>query len=583
MSTIACGPRGTPPLWHSPTPTKHSAPDVPSLASSDYVPSDYALAEGRKYLGGQGRALLDGYRVAPNEPECMQTVEPPLLGGILLPTRFGSGFLFWNSAQLFHASTFTGSLTSVLKLPAGDEISRTSVPSLGVSSLLIHREKKPSLVWSPNQLEQPPLPAEGVRNIAVEEDGRGAMLDAKGDLWLRGAHQASFQRSPFFEMADQALYLIGGRAIVIARQGRYVVDDGGNLCPISAKLERILQGKAEVADARWRLDRSPRERAFEAGVPLSGDWALAEAGGVLAKVELRTGQLAAFAGPFYPGLGQCHLFSVRSEVLALCRHADHRILVFSGLEKMAPRLERSFGEERRAYLGGGGHLAITAPCLGEGQPETIALCVRESSGEWKEYSTLSTVLPRGEVGDPPSIARWVPREDGSVRGLVFGWRPGFIDLPEGRFTEFCDGFSNIEPTPFAFHGETVGDSFTILGNGRMQGYTSRGILQVDENGEILEKTWGELNAVANSGANGFGCDSQKKCWQSNDYGSHWREVEPPPALAWEGWDCSAVGCRSKSWYRIGYPRRSPTMPRPPRPSAMHPLPGRMALLAGEER
>ena len=71
-------------------------------------------------FGGEGRVLANGVRFSQAEGYARDVTCGMLFSGVRLPSRLGSGFLFWDQDGLWKSDTFTGPLTFVDSYESGE-------------------------------------------------------------------------------------------------------------------------------------------------------------------------------------------------------------------------------------------------------------------------------------------------------------------------------------------------------------------------------------------------------------------------------------------------------------------------------
>ncbi len=606
--TVGCASQGQPPPPQDPQPSRIDevrarSPSETAVFGEDaeYIPSDRSLAEAQIHLGGMGRALIEGFRVAPGEPACREVTNPPLRGGVELPSRFGSGFVFWNDTELYRSNRFAGPLTPLARLPMGRRRARIERLSLGPSEILIHLVQGGRLVWSLKDGWKAQLPRPGIIDLCAEQDGPAAMLTEPGELWLRAAGSLEYQKVDDPSLEILGLEMVAGRIVVHgSRQPpvtsqldinpadtipstsvSYVLDSRGVLAPIGSELEAVLRRVAPEHLPGAHAHFSPRRWALQQGIALGPGIAVVERSGVLLQVDLRTGKISRKVKlPLFPPKGtleprseDCQLLPLGQEIIGLCPLGGEQTEVIAGISSLTPRIERSFQGQGRFFTGVPGVLLREGPCQLAAEPNQSAVCVRDQDGSWKEHRFEPSRLPFDrESNQPAKIARWVPTVEGRAIGLVAEPTPGWFDLERSSFTPFRGMGQEIASQLLVTSSAGPADArASWLSDGSLVVLGSARTVKLFRDGRWQPLSWGTVRARASFANRALGEDESGQLWQSTDYGLTWQAIRAPPSRIPDGDPharrkpaprsrgelCSDVGCVFGDWYRLGYPESPP--------------------------
>jgi hypothetical protein len=549
-------------------PTSSVAPTVPSTnltlgsktqSTNDvYIPSDEAVEYGRLHFGAEGRALVAGVRVAPNEPMCVD-VPTTLTGGTQVPAHLGGGFLFWTDHEFHHSETFTGPLTLVGHLPIPGEIKKAS---FGPSALVFHMKTGGRFAWSPLTKQLAPMPEKGLIDIATLADGRVAVFKEPGELWLKGKGQREFvqyrERTGFYvhglDVVSQTLTI---HAHPYPRMDDYTLDPQGQLLSVRVKDPLGLGHHPPIT----------RADAFRNGVPLGPRTVLAWDVDKVVKLDLYSGHILDASDSVLIGFSQqCELYPTSNDVLAFCTGSQVR--VFAGLGALRPRIERVFPAGSRLYEGAEGALVKDGGCDDEAKEGSIQVCVRDPSGAWHSVELSSTFL-----GHSARVVGWIPRSKAGPLAVVDANPPGIYDTDTRHFMAFSAESAK------ELLGLLQWGKVSVLPNGNIAGYSEKGPWQCTPEGKLLRPAEA-LYGLKWQGANALAVNGTRSLVQSTDYGVTWQAVSPPRNLqghvapkscGFAGCEVSDsnlvcdgtssdAGCEGSTWYRIGYPTTKLDLP-----------------------
>lgn len=539
-------------------------PTVPAATSAgaryEYVPVEAKVEPGLRDFGAKERVLVDGVRFAPDEPTATDAPVNPLVGGVQLPDYLGQGYLFWNTEAFYRSDSFTGPLRPAGRVPG--ELARVR---FGNSCLLLHLTNGGRVAWSLKEQGVIPLPYPSLIDVVSLSDGRSALLTEPNTLWLHGAGQRGYLRVTEPNLIVSYLGVLDGEIGIQTVSGHeYQVTPNGALA---------------LVESRSRSQVSPeslRTAAFDRGILLDDDWALVVRGGVLTKVDPRTGQTSTAvtssllktdsAGP--------ELVQTARDIVAI-GYSERALRVVKGLSAFAPVLDRSFRERhsgRGFYVGNSGSIAVLGPCEDATDSKTPALCIRDEDGQWREHRLPASFPSLALAPEVPSwVARWVPVGKGAVLGFIAGSEPGLYDTRTGTITRYA---RDADLEGLELFGKRFWDRSAIeLPDGTIAAYTEHGPRHWARDGRALgvasSSNWPSMEGLQFHGANAIGI-SNERLWQSTDSGRTWRAIRfPPHVTRIEATRCSAVGCVIGGWYRLGYPAvsvESPQLVTPPRPA-----------------
>jgi len=221
-------------------------------------------------FGGEGRVLANGVRFSQAEGYARDVTCGMLFGGVRLPSRLGSGFLFWDQDGLWKSDTFTGPLTFVDSYESGEmpgEIRRVSV---GSSFLLFHGGgwKSGRSAWSPKEGWSPKLPHAGLIDMVELDSGLSAMLVDPGLLFVRAVGSKDYVPLEPPPTPIDAMTIEGVQVVLRTEGGpSYTVTEAGALVEVpSPKIvsRRITKSiPRDFERANWPDDkRLPKELKF---------------------------------------------------------------------------------------------------------------------------------------------------------------------------------------------------------------------------------------------------------------------------------------------------------------------------------
>lgn len=549
------------------TSTRTAATPVPEArmakrAPPEYVPSDASLksSEGLRAAapGSDGGVLVGGLRVSDHGERARDVAEPPLVGGVRLPTRFGSGFLFYNASDLYFSQTMTGALEPVLSLPANSQINRLS---LGPSYVLLHLATGAKIAWSPKDRQPIAMPAPGLWDVAALDDGRAVMWVEPNRFLVRGTTRPEFVPLSKDLVDIRELSVASDQVWLNGSDGhRFTLEPNGTVMEAD-RAPSAAEPNLPVPDARWHRRESPRELVMQAGLLLSDTLALVEVDGAFAKVDLLTGAIVGLTPAVVAGARECVLVPSSGSILCVCKTGTNGSVVIAHAESEQPHIERSFVDVNKFYAGDSGTLLRAGGCDKAAAEDRLAVCLRLPSGRWTELSMSRESSTGDSASDETGpdignaqVQRWIPTSDGGVLGVLTGSVMGLVDLRKRVVVPISSESFKANVGQFAVHAPMVDSSFRVASNGTIEGYSSNGSVRLTSDGTV-ERSPHTFSKLFANGALAIATDGRNGLWQSVDYGQTWLNVAGPPGQngPLQIRSCSRAGCDLTSWYRIGSP------------------------------
>jgi len=394
------------------------------------------------------------------------------------------------------------------------------------------------------------------------------MLKEHSEIWVKRSGAIKYERYQTTFVPRAVIQRFDRIEVESEEFHRFVLTSSGELNPDDTSLRT------------WRprvMDRSLISRAVQRectwGVKLQGDVAVCPTNGGFATINLRTGMLLQLSPPI-ENMTWCKLIRTPVDIIGLCGRSAEVLGVVSGIATQRPKLERRFDEAEVAFFAGPkGTLLKEGSCNSTSIPgkdsrrstaARLTLCIRSNNGLWRDLKVPDKDLrSRVKSLDDLHIQRWIPTVDGGAVGVIFGQLEGLLYAKPGRFLVVKKYFDGPRQNLARGGNWWMNDTFTLLSDGSIQGYSSDGSVRWMPNGTF--KAWDtSLVSMAASGANALGVDSSGRMWQSTDYGEHWEEVSRPPTTkAVVVVDsCYPWGCTVGSWFRIGYPQEGGEFPYP---------------------
>ncbi|HEX2876346.1 MAG TPA: hypothetical protein VHP33_34070 [Polyangiaceae bacterium] len=485
-------------------------------------------------------------------------------GGRALPPFAGSGFVFWDGAGLYRASSFLGRLEPLIMAPFGiDDV------SFGPNFWLLRSREGERWAIDPKTGADVLLEPQGVLDIETAGDGRvvaalelgRALVSTDGGGTYREV-QRELGRAPIELSREPLGFVLDQRQLVtLERDGSLVRRPAtGNLAEDGKFRDRRLVSPYTVPTAE-RERFAPLNQALARGVSGPPGHALVALEASVCEVDLSTGKVVRQGPELLPGSPDCQLLRPNGELLMACRSGD-ALAILSKVDSEQPVLERSFKGHPALHVTAD-RLLIDLGC--DAEPAPFSACTRFASGEWKQLSrrqdpaekaALDAAAAAGAAIPPdPPVTAFVPRSDGGAVALV-SVLGGYVDLASGRAIRLKGGQE----------GRVMKDDARcwVDGAGALRCLTSAGAYAWDEDGnpepQVFQFSW-----VRAAGARGLGKDKDGRFFQTEDYGKTWVEVPGPPGKA-DGnnqqMSCSDVGCIFNGWLRTGWEVKA-VKPSPP--------------------
>jgi hypothetical protein len=555
---------------------------------ADFVPSVDIRFKNLDLLPSAGDAdggwLVDGVRVSADGDSFAQDgpTDLPLTGGARIPKRLGGGFLFFSSRALYATPTFLGRLEPLMTLSTAPE----EVHFASSYAVLVANDGGRMVLSLPKK-QRMPMPAVGFIDAASLADGRGVMLLEPHRLRVTrdgGKSWSDADVGPILNLVatEDAIWLAraSGRPARLEASGTFA-----EYQRLPDELQRPRRKKFE--DPRWPLENDPPlQRAIQRGAPAGKAQAWVEAKGQFFKVDLGSGALLAVTPSVTTTEGECALFPVKNDLVAMCRRSSHSdTIAISGIAGAAPKLEHTFpSASNRFVTNGNGAILFEGPCQERTTPEdSIRICLRDETGRWRELSQRpSTADVRGDGGAPqplPTVGRFIPNGNGAL-ALITAPKAGLLDLESGSFSEFTKEDYKKKPGVTA-RSNNPEDFATAMPDGSVVMLVNDGGIRLGRDGSVQHSSQ-VFSRVEGAGSRALGVDREGKLWQTEDYGQSWTEVDQPVFGRKRGslsssFRCSFAGCDFGPWYRLGYPKTAPRnrtlAPAAPTPAAIEgPLP-----------
>ena len=230
-------------------------------------------------------------------------------------------------------------------------------------------------------------------------------------------------------------------------------------------------------------------------------------------------------------------------------------------EKGGLALVRSFAEPRVVKSSGNGRLVVEGTCDPVAQTAHRALCVVTASGDAQAFELSGAVDDARAVamsdGKLALITPPTPRSMPTLT-LISGTSAKrlTLKLPISRrnYGEVLQKGAWLEDMQERRAGVIGGWALRSGANGDARSDQLRGF-EIDIDGTVRE---GEailfLGQTSINGNFGLGWPSSRLGWETTDGGMRWKQIPhlPPPLGTTRELGCSAVGCVSAGWLRIGW-------------------------------
>lgn len=530
---------------------------APSRVLPDIPPETKPVGYGRD---GSRLYLLHQMRVVERPSGALERAAGLLPAGrskvdaVALPARLGGGYLFYASSpsqtQLWHAADWLAPLQPVARVPHSlhelivgfDRLylrSRSSLLALDLAS-----GKLVGLGPLPVPFDLGPMHFADAWRAVVVSDVRGAMatFDAGASWRPLGINQPV-----------RAITSRDGHFLIRGDEDSFVLAPDGTLTIARhASMKREEPGRAShVGTSRFAL-----RRAIERGVPLDARRVLVATEGRLEVVDVGQGTVLQTIERAYPSsYAECIGMRVGRGPGFACGQLRGPTTVFEASDgAMRPVLQ--WPEPRMVIPSGNGAVVVRAPCPGTKPVEgTAQYCVRGVSG------ALRDVQLRGDLG----AERIAGLSDGSVAVLIAP-RPGadgrlvllrggqawtislnFGDMPQAMRAAihrgtWLRGVQEVKPGVLGVWVEQAG---------QVQG------LQMGLDGRVTAGQPQRSPATTLvSGRYALTWNESGEAMDTVDGGLTWEPVLLPARVTKrerpQMRGCSAVGCISEGWLRVGW-------------------------------
>lgn len=580
------------------TDVPHPQVDPPQVVQTPEAPPQYLVSDvGHEAipLGKDGiGAIVDGVRVIMNGPRARAAkdiADPPLVGAHKIPQWMGGGFLFRSSQALYIADAFDAAMRPLVSFPSEIDDVR-----FAPKYLLVHAANGQLWPVDPKTGARVSPSPVGVVDVAALGDGRAIALTEFGQTWVSVDSGAKWMDvTAQLQGPTDELRLVEDpeQLWIIAQQGASArVEPGGRLAFID-KAPDVKPTTLRPKDPRWKSGEFPIRRALQAGAPEGERQAIIVADGNVARIDVLSGEILAFAPGKLPPDASCEAVRATDDTVFACTRRNGTAFVASHvLTDKSPTIEVSFAVAGQFYASDDGGLAFGGSC--SGAKTGAVVCVRNSSGGWVELEL--DPLSQSIDGGSPSIdvARWIPRADGGAYALVLsGPTPALWDARAGgTFRPLSgDSIANTSSSgryhrPYKPYGSKIVDrGWSVTSGGSVRGWADNGLssFEIRADGSVVASPF-HFDTAQSSGQFAL-ARAQGRLWQSVDRGATWNEVDPPPRGGGKAEveinACSPLGCDLNHWYRVGWASTPPT-PRedpPVAPGAARIAPVPLPLLA----
>ena len=579
------------------TPRVLSAEGVTETSSTPVALRMYVLADPQAWrssgvrtlgivpLGGSSDgigAIQDGLRIVASPAglrAAAETSDPPITGGLRVPSHLGGGFLFQTQTALYTSPTFDGPLHPLVTLPG-----EIAAVSFGPQGILVRGSDGQRWYVDARSGASAPMTPPGLVDVASLPDGRAAaitefgfaMISTDGGLhWQDVTHQLPGPPSAVTVVEDELYVETSSQRGDVVR-----VDPGGTLVAFD-KVPAVDPLLLRPRDPRWNDKyEAPIRHAIRLGVPLDDHTALVVDDGNIDTVDVMTGDLLDVQSGKLPPDATCEAIRTHDDMLLVCQQSSGPAFVASHVLAEKPVIEQTFGTEGVFYASDDGALAFGGPCASSTASNKI-VCVRSPVGTWQEID-LEAVSDAGAQAD---VLRWVPRSDGSAVAIVSAPKMGAIDARTGEYRPWDENVGEYANALRGNYGGSGRDAqpvdrmWTSTPSGGLRGWVDSATVDVSVDGAVTLSPFkfDRGGRVVESGPYALAMH-EGRLWQTTDRGANWLEVASPlSAPAKDGKSsrsalmphvCSAVGCDLMEWYRIGWAPVAPIPRAPPKVAAM---------------
>lgn len=501
----------------------------------------------------------------------VETSEEPIEAALKIPERLGGGFLFYTSHIVYRADTFEGALRPLAKVRE-----RIAAVSFAPKSLIVRAHSGERWALSLPSGARVAVEPLGVADVEALDDGRALAFTDQGKLLAStdgGAHwndvTAQLRASP------ERVHVFDGELWVVDSGGAGMRLEPGGLLSWFDKAPPQKPPELRPKDPRWHGSEPPLRLAFRVGAAVDDMTALVLNAGDLFRIDTRTGEISSVVPGRLPPDAACEAVATSSDVLFVCstRGSSSGPFVVSRTTAGEPIIEHTLPPGATFYASDDGGLAADGPCgSANAAGGASVVCVRQPGGSWQELEVGSAATDAGATS--VEVARWIPRADGSVVGLVATGTPGIVDARTGAFRSIdggevfgSGGVRRKRPLPSYRYrgGSQVDRTWSFSAGGVLRGWlTTGGSVEVSDDGRLRRSPYNF--DVLPAGAFALGRASDGRLYQTTDHGGTWTEVTAPPGRAYSAEGCTSAGCDLGGWYRVGW-SPSPPEPEPERPQA----------------
>jgi hypothetical protein len=557
------------PAVNAPRPKPFSAPPPPVVtASSQPEFRGYRLAasyvEKSPFRDGaplRTGALVGGLRVrtdASGLSSADSVAEPPLVGGVQLPSQLGGGLLFWNARALYTTDTFLGLLSPLLEIGF-----RPSAVSFGPNFVLVHGAEGQRIAIDLHTRQRVPLSQPLLVDLESTADGRVLSLLEGGSAAFSTDAGKTFQALSLPSAEHVVGVQVEGDALVarLSSGALFRLEKGASHFVEASRPEARSRSRG---DALWPVAEPPLERALRFGVPLGEEFAGVAVAGSVATVNLRTGELVQMTRALVPSDLDCRALDANGGLLLACMSPGHGTIVLSDVFGERPITQSKFPAGVGLDFADGVLLAASR-C--DGQLAPGAVCVRGADGRFHDYDVSAKLtalaqsapsLKPGAQGAPPpiTVSRWIPKEGGGALAVVTGPVSGFLDVQSGDFAPLAPEVPRAVLAANRGKEAWLGLDWIALHDGSVRGWLASSGVAIARDGRLDPSVY-EFKTVVAAGAHALAFDKGRHAFQSSDWGHTWVETLAPPgsasgSVSMSGPRCSPVGCHLGPWLRVGW-------------------------------